>query len=339
MHRLNSKIRRWCRSLDRKYVRPGYEPSPPDRVNIETASICNLHCSCCPHGASPCTMRPQGIMSPDTFRRVLAHLDIPLKLAYLHLHGEPFLNPHLPDYVGELAGRQTTVNLYSNSTAVDETMLDAVLKAKRVAMNFSADLLGSDHYEKLRTGARYADTMDKLDRLNSIFARHRMFFNITILTDRALAGKADAIYQCCHSLYSRYSQLNGILLGSRFPWPRLPWTGDLDGRLAKGHHRCPHAFEGPSILWNGDATMCSFDYTGECIVGSLLDSNYSQLLNNRAARRFRTLHWRHRNSELPLCNDCLLDRYLPASATLHRSLYLKNDKNETTRIIQSFFNQ
>lgn len=337
MRKLRGKLQSWQRSLNGKYLRPGYEPNTPQYVNIETASACNLRCSCCPHGAVPGSMRPLGIMSVDTFHRVLAHLDVPFKLAYLHLHGEPFLNPNLPSFAEELVQKKIAVNLYSNCAAVDEAKLDAVLNAKRVAMNFSADLLGPEYYESMRVGAHYHETLNKLDMANKVFARHNMFFNITIVMDNGFVDHTDEVVSCCEMLYQRYSQLNGILLGSKFPWPRLPQTGDLAGHLIPGHQRCAHAFEGLSILWNGDATLCSFDYTGECVVGSLLDHTYSEVLNNEAARKFRTLHWRHKDKELPLCKNCLLDRYNPMSVTLHRSSYFKMDNNEKQRIIGSFF--
>lgn len=345
MRRLNDLLRRWWRSLDRKYLRPGYEPNLPDQINIETASICNLRCACCPHGVARSAMRPSGMMSVETFQRVLSHLDIPLKHAYLHLHGEPFLNPNLALFVEELTRRQVTVNLYSNGVAVDEAQLDAILQLQHVTVNFSADLLGQEYYEGIRVGAHYADALNKLDAINALFARRNKYFNLVIIVDSSLAERtsasaargADAIYESCQSLYTRYSRLNGILLGSKFPWPRLPWTGDLTGHLGRERHRCSHAFEGLSILWNGVASMCSFDYTGECVVGSLLEHTYTEVFNSPAARRFRALHWRHRDSELPLCNDCVLDRYVPSSVKLHRAGFLKQDKNETTQIIQSFF--
>ena len=337
MRKLKAKIRNWRRSLYGKYLRPGYEPKMPNQINIETASACNLRCSCCPHGVSSKTMRPSGIMSVDTFNRVLAHLDVPFRLAYMHMHGEPFLNPNLASFVNELTQRQIAVNLYSNCIAVDEAILDDILNAKRVIMNFSADMLGQEYYESIRVGAHYIDTLNKLDSINEVFARHKMFFNITIVMDDGFANHTDDVVGYCEMLYKRYSQLNGILLGSKFPWPRLPFTGDLAGHLGKGHHRCSHAFEGISVLWNGDATMCSFDYTGECVVGSLLDNTYSEVLNSSAARKFRMLHWRHRDAELKLCKDCLLDRYRSMSVTLHRLVFLKKDYNEKKRIIESFF--
>ena len=320
-----------------KYLRPGYEPRLPDSINIETASVCNLRCSCCPHGVARETMRKAGIMSTDTFHRVLEHLDIPVKHAYLHLHGEPFLNPNLPDFVQELAQRQIAVNLYSNCTAMDEARLDSILQNKRVTISFSADLLGQKYYEGIRVGARYDDTRNKLDSVNEVFARHKRFFNIIVVLDSSYADRVDEVAETCQQLYMRYSQLNGILLGSRFPWPRLPLTGDLAGHIGKGHQRCRYAFEGLSILWNGDATMCSFDYTGECVVGSMLDNTYSELFNSPAARRFRTKHWRHNDKELPLCKDCMLDRYVPTSVNLHRAAFLKKDDYEKKRAIGAFF--
>lgn len=337
MRKLKAKMQSWQRSLKGKYLRPGYEPNLPQHINIEAASICNLRCSCCPHGASPGSMRSSGIMSVDVFHKVLSNLDVPFKLAYLHLHGEPFLNPNLPNFVNELTSRKVAVNLYSNCTDADNEKWDAILDAKRVAVNFSADLLGQDYYDSIRVGTHYGETMNKLDSINEVFARHKMFFNMTIVMDNGLVDHIDDVVRCCEMLYRRYSQLNGILLGSKFPWPRLPLTGDLAGHLGPGHHRCTHAFEGISVLWNGDATMCSFDYTGECVVGSLLDNTYREVLNNSAARKFRMLHWRHRDTELPLCRDCLLDRFTPVSVTLHRSGFLNKDYHEKTRIIKSFF--
>lgn len=330
-------MRSWRQSLSGKYLRPGYEPNLPDHVNIETASVCNLRCSCCPHGVSKQSMRPAGIMSAETFNKIIANIDIPVKHIYLHLHGEPFLNPNLPDFVETLTQKNIKVVLYSNCTIVDEAKLDAILNAKRVTMNYSADLLGEEYYDSIRVGAHYNDTLNNLDKVNEVFARHNMFFNLTIVMDGSYADHTDDVLNKCEMLYTRYSQLNGIYLGSRFPWPRLPWTGDLDGHLTKGHGRCTHAYEGLSILWNGDATMCSFDYTGECVVGSLIDNTYSEVFNNSAARRFRKLHWRHKDKELPLCNDCLLDRYVPTEAKLHRSIFIKKDKDEADRIIKSFF--
>lgn len=337
MRRISNKIQKWFRSLDAKYLRPGYEPNLPVQINIETASTCNLRCACCPHGVARDTMRPRGIMSLDTFRRVLNHLDIPVKVAYLHMHGEPFMNPHLPEFVQELSYRHISVNLYSNCTMVDEAQLNAILDTKHVIMNFSADLLGKEYYESIRIGADYDKTLEKLDTINQVFSLHNMFFNIVIIMDSIFANHTEDVIDQCEKLYSRYSQLNGILLGSKFPWPRLPLTGDLAGYIGKTTHRCSHTYEGLSILWNGDATMCSFDYTGECVVGSLLDNTYSEVFNNTAARHFRMKHWRHQDAELPLCKDCLLDRYIPASVRLNRAAFLKQDYHEKKHTIESFF--
>lgn len=337
MRTIGHKIRRLWRSLDAKYLRPGYEPSYPYQINIETSSVCNLRCSCCPQGVAHKHMRARGMMSIETFRRVIDHVDIPVKYAYLHLHGEPFLNPNLPLFVEELVNRQIKVTLVSNATVVDEAMLDSVLQNKHVTLAFSVDLLGKDYYESIRVGAKYDETLRNLDALNELFVRHNRFFNITVILDASFKDKTEELAAVCQTLYKRYTRLNGITLGSKFPWPRLPWTGELDGRLGMPHHRCKYAFEGLSILWNGDASLCSFDYTGECVVGSLLEHNYTQVFNGPAARRFRMLHWRHRKDELSLCHDCLLDRYVAGSLTIHRVNFLKKEPHERKAFIESFY--
>lgn len=336
---IGHKIQRWWCSLDAKYLRPGYEPHFPHQINIETSSVCNLRCSCCPQGIAHKNMRPRGLMSVETFRQVLDHIDIPIQLAYLHMHGEPFLNPNLPLFVKELNQRQIKVNLYSNATMEEESVLDAVLQNKHVTLTFSVDLLGKAYYEQLRVGATYEETLAKLDTLHEVFVRNNRFFNITVILDKSFAGREEEVVAACDELYRRYPRLNGISFGSKFPWPRLPWTGELEDRLGKPHHRCQYAFEGLSVLWNGDASLCSFDYTGECVVGSLLDHTYSEVINSPLARHFRMLHWRHRADELPLCNDCLLDRFIAESVSIHRAKYLKKESHERKQIIESFYQQ
>ena len=64
--------------------------------------------------------------------------------------------------------------------------------------------------------------------------------------------------------------------------------------------------------------MCSSDYRGECIVGSLWEHTYSHLMNNRKARLFRRHIATRRADRNTICEACLIDRLNIFSRTVRR---------------------
>ncbi len=69
--------------------------------HIELTNVCDLVCNYCPLTFSE---RPKGLMSEQTFRKVVLHMQklSPLNFMILHHFGEPLLHPELPRFV-ELA--------------------------------------------------------------------------------------------------------------------------------------------------------------------------------------------------------------------------------------------
>ena len=73
-------------------------PVFPSHLDIETTAECNLKCPMCPR--TTMMTRPTGHMSMELFRRVIDEAGKhELELVWLHLFGEPLLNPKFVDYI------------------------------------------------------------------------------------------------------------------------------------------------------------------------------------------------------------------------------------------------
>ncbi len=326
------KLRILLHKLDGKYLRPGYESTMPSEVIIEPTNLCNLRCTCCPHGCKT-KLRENGIMTREVFDIVLDNIDISFKNVFLHMHGEPFINPDLPYFVKQLTDRGKSVKMSSNACIFNEKALNDILDCKKVSIIYSAELIDANYYESLRKGAKYEETLNNLDRINACHKSHNHFFSMMMIVDNI---ECERLTQACEMLFNRYSQLAIIDLSSRFVWPALPETGDLVRRLAPNRRRCRNPFNTMSIAWNGDATLCSFDYSGDCVVGSLMNDKFSKVFNSKKAREFRLAHYRRDLSLLPLCKNCLMSRCFPIELKLNRNKYASLTPQSRIAKIQEF---
>lgn len=305
--------------LQVRYLFPGKLPKLSDVLTIELTNRCSLACSCCPNGLDRKRCRPQATMTLADFTKLLDQIDVPYRKVFLHLHGEPFLNHDLPAIV-ELLGRcgVAEINIFSNAYRIDLPLLEDILRKKGEAelrLAFSAELYAREAYERLRCPGHFDVLWKSLDSVDAVMAKYDSCYSVNAIID---ASFIDSLKDVVPTVFQRLTRLNDLHLTSAFPWPHLPETGDVAGHLMPRRPICNQTWEMPVILASGEVSMCNCDYTGECIVGSLWEHKFRELLNNAAARRFRrNLALRHpeRNA---LCGDCLIDRHVSFSRVVRR---------------------
>jgi hypothetical protein len=94
---------------------------------IEISNRCNLACSYCPH---PTQIRPQGLMSPETFEKSLELLiRCGQRTAYLHNFGEPLLHPDVVGFVRRCTERGVVASFFTNGVLVTPKMLANLAEA------------------------------------------------------------------------------------------------------------------------------------------------------------------------------------------------------------------
>ena len=317
--RFRQRMQRNWKKLLMRYLQPGKLRILPDTLTIELTNRCTLACSCCPNGCDREHCRPQHTLTLNDFLQLLGQIDIPFKKVFLHLHGEPFLAKDLPQIIALLIGRGVEeFSIFSNAYHIDLSLLEQLLTmSDRCKLNiaFSAELYDAATYESIRCPGKFADVWQSLEQIDTIMERHQCNYSVNAIIN---AQAIDTLKDCVPSIFARLQRLNSLHLSSAFPWPHLPETGDIAGHLRLHRRICNQIWELPTILSSGEVTMCCSDYRGECIVGSLYDHTFSELMNNCEARRFRRNIALRKAECNTICRDCLIDRHIDFSRVVRR---------------------
>lgn len=298
-----------------------------DALTIELTNRCTLACSCCPNGVDQTSCRPKQDMAGVHFERLLERIDIPLGHVFLHLHGEPFLNTALPDMAERLRQRGVRqLSIFSNAYHINLEILKRLLeKAKgcELQLCFSAELYDKQVYERIRKPGHFETIWQSMEAIDRLMSEYKIGYSLNSIVD---SKAIDVLPTTVPDIFRRLQQLNNIHFSSAFPWPHLPATGDIAGHLAQRRPICAQIRQLPVVLSSGEVSMCSSDYRGECVIGSLWEQPYSVLMNSKKALRFRRNIALRRPERNQLCNDCLLDRCRTFSRTVRRAFIEKADE-------------
>ena len=255
-------------------------------------------------------------MTRETFLKVLNNIDLSIKEICLYLHGEPFLNDELVFFVSQtdlLKGVVTTI--YSNGYAVDPELLQQVLAYRKTRFSFSMDIVHAAYYENLRKPALYSKALESLQRIDAIFARNNRTYDLNMIADETVLVNSQTI---ANRVFESFKQIRKINFNLNYPWPEHFYTGTLNGRLSKKRMLCPQITKALSVYWNGDVTLCSYDFSGKLVIGNMTTTKLSDLYNSPEARKIRKHHYFRRLKKLPVCNKCLLPRYSNPKTTIQR---------------------
>lgn len=317
---INSFFRRFRNFWIHGLIKRGRLEKYPSTLIIEATNMCSLRCSCCPNGYKDIVGRKKGMLSRDAFDKILENIDIPLKSVCLYLHGEPFLCKDLVYFVQRLKERKIMAVIYSNGYNIDMDMLERILQLRNTLFHFSMDIFSKNNYEEIRCPGQYEVAVKCLERINGVFERYNSRYEISVITD-----KKDnlELKEKSKELFEKYSNLSKISVNSKFPWPRNFYTGDLSGNIEKKECFCKESVSQLAITWSGDALFCSYDYSGELIVGNILETKLSELYNSPQAMKYRRLHYMYRKDDIPLCRECLLPKFYGFMATYNRKDFIE----------------
>ncbi|RWR51928.1 radical SAM protein [Sinirhodobacter ferrireducens] len=281
------------------------QPKPPEQrqglstVHFDVVGGCQLRCVGCPNsGLAP---RPE-FMSPDLFRRCLAHIDVPkITLLRLFNYGEPLLHPHL-----EEIGRSVLdcpinihwVEISTNAQCDARDRLEALVAMGLVnLLTISCDGDGTAaRYEALRPPARWSKLMSFLAFARDLAARHP-----------GLHLQARCVIEAPEDRLRWREVLKPFGVHPEFrSWIQLPDSlrDRARDRVPMGQGGCAIA-AAPGNLYidhRGNIVPCCF-HPGAAFLGNLGESRYSVLF--AGAKRAAFLEaLASRRAEMPVCNRC-----------------------------------
>ena len=265
------------------------------RCYLEITNICNLDCLFCPK-----TDRAKHRLSMEEFERLTDKLRGQIKFLYFHLMGEPFLHPHLSDFI-QIARRKDFVPvLTTNGTLLAKAhgVIDAHPHKIQISLH-SHEGNAKEHPEEYI-------------RQVMTFAQEAASKGVLIVLRLWNQGGYDSTNDYIQDLIALYQ-------------PR-PWTQRHDGwKLAENLYiEYDRMFEWPDaehseyeeadvfcyalrnqigVLVDGSVVPCCLDHAGDITLGNLFEQSLDEILASPRAKALYDGFTQHVATE-PLCKRC-----------------------------------
>lgn len=297
-----------------------YEKRLPRFIMVEPTNGCNIACPLCPVG-SKVMKRKRGFMDVDCFRGLIDEVSGFVREIVMNFAGETLLHPRIGEMISYAEKKGVQITIGTNGT-IDK--MQEILDAGPTEVLFALDGLTEETYVRYRRGADFTRVRANLLKLTegkrsrgltkpnivlqfvvmkdnehevgSImdFARHHGVDEVAltpvVINDFFSLEKGDLIsrYLPEHSQYRQYKRVGDRVL------QRKPII-------------CVWAFQSV-VLYNGDVTVCCFDFDGTLVIGNAFEEGFLKVWNSEKYRKFRANIIRRR---FALCKQCDLSYIKP----------------------------
>ncbi|MCK5107023.1 MAG: SPASM domain-containing protein [Elusimicrobiales bacterium] len=247
------------------------------RAFIEITNVCNLSCEFCASSS-----RAKSFMPPKTFETIAAQVKFFTSLISLHVLGEPFMHPQLPEILSICSRQKLDISLVTNGTLIDK-FGPGIFKEKCLKqISFSLHALQAfpkkERFEKLNrliefTKTRPSDIIISF-RLRgnpkSSFLQETYDYILNAFPDKIITKYKDGL-----RLQTK-TYLNFELF---FKWP-----GQGGKRDKKGCQGLQHHF---AVLCSGETVPCCLDYDGKLSIGNINNTPLKDILNSPSAIKLK----------------------------------------------------
>ncbi|MCG2725296.1 MAG: SPASM domain-containing protein [Elusimicrobia bacterium] len=243
------------------------------RAFIEITNICNLSCGFC---VSP--LRQKSFMKPKTFETIAAQVKLFTSLISLHVLGEPFMHPQLPEILSICSRQKLDVNLVTNGTLIDkfgpDIFKEKCIKQISFSLHSFEALPEKERPEKLNRLMKFAKTKPSDIIISFRLRGTTESYFIKEISDYILSafpGKVLTKYKDGLKLQDKV-YLNFEVF---FKWPGQGGLREKKGCLGLQHHF--------AVLCSGEIVPCCLDYDGKLSIGNINTAPLADILGSPSA--------------------------------------------------------
>jgi len=288
----------------------------PFILTIEPTNHCNLSCPLCITGNNRMT-RDTGVMSFETYKRIIDQLGDYIFYLLLYQQGEPFINKQFLAFVRYAKANRIFVTTSTNGHYLNEKQAAATVASGLDSMIVSIDGTDQSTYSKYRVNGELKKVLSGISNIVNekrrqksqtpklyiqfIVMKHNehQVTNMRELSKRIGANqlliKTVFVDSACQAqawlprneTYRRYQIENNQLsvkktvTGSCY----RPWTSSL-------------------INWDGDTVPCCFDKDGNHVFGNTDDKmSFTEIWRSRGYSEFRSEMLNNRKN-IDICSNC-----------------------------------
>lgn len=288
----------------------------PTSISLEPTTSCNLRCPECPSGLRNFS-RPTGMLTHDTYQKVIDELAPSLSYLIFYFQGEPYLNPNFLAQVKYASQKRIYTATSTNAHYLDDKQAKATVTSGLDRLIISIDGTSQETYEQYRIGGKLEKVIEgtrnviKWKKELKSTTPHVIFQYLVVKPNehqleevKALAKdlgvdevafKTAQIYDYENGSdliptieqYSRYKQL-----------PNGKWK--IKNRLI---NHCWKMWHSCVITWDGKVVPCCFDKDAHYQLGTMEEQSFKTVWRGPAYQNFRASLIKSR-SEIEMCKNC-----------------------------------
>lgn len=281
---LNSRINRLA--LGASYLEASeVSTGLPVYLVIESTSICNLKCVMCPY---PTMGRKNEHMAMPLYQRIIEEIRGHVEFIWLHLFGEPLLNPDIYTMIDIAEDAGIRVGISTNATRLTEQASYALLDSRLSILVLSLDGITKETYEAIRVGARFEKVVENIRR----FAEIRRTSSSRLKTSlQMIAMDKNTAEQEQFQQDWLQAGFDTVFIKNFFVWanqdPRLVTFGAKQEPGVAGV--CYEPWVGMVVLADGRVVPCCNDYSARNPLGDLKTQSLREIWNGTEMRKLRRM--------------------------------------------------
>lgn len=264
--------------------------SPPNQIYVEPTNCCNLNCIMC---TSKAVRGKPGILKFDDWKKIINQLykyklEFPITMIG---RGEPLINKEMVNFVDYASKHNVPCYLITNGTLLTPDLSRALLKSGIKKVQFSLHAHSSSTYEKITRKDKYDAVKSNILSFLEINKSHDSTCFTSIMAVKSSINKdeidmfkefwKDKVDRCfITDVYSVQGDGGMAVEASKRT------------NVLKKHPGCVIPWYLLGFRYNGNMTICPFDFKEDFVVGKLSDKNFDilKIWNSSKAKRFRACH-------------------------------------------------
>ena len=288
----------------------------PTSISLEPTTSCNLRCPECPSGLRNFT-RPTGMLTDETYRKVIDELGPKLTYLIFYFQGEPYLNPKFLEHVAYATRKNIYTATSTNAHYLTDQKAKETVESGLDRLIISIDGSSQDTYEQYRIGGQISKVIEGTQNvirwkkeLKSktpyvifqylvVKPNEHQLAEVQQLADDIgvdeVAFKTAQIYD-----YEEGSELIPTI--EKYARYRQKPNGKWEIKNKLLNH-CWKMWHSCVITWDGKVVPCCFDKDAHHQLGALESSGFGPIWRGESYTQFRQALVRSR-SEIEMCRNC-----------------------------------
>jgi len=271
----------------------------PPCIQVEPTSVCNYRCVFCYQIDDDFTKKNSGhmgMMSLETFKRIVDEAAGRCEAVTLASRGEPLICPKIEEMLKYASGKFLALKLNTNAWFLDEAKSHAILQADMNTVVFSADAASEPTYSQFRVGGTLDRVVKNIRRFREIQAKHySKSRTITRVSGVQIPGTPDL---------DEMEKFWGDLVDQVAFVKYNPWENTYEQPVNRIATACSDLWRRMFVWWDGIVNPCDVDYKSTLAVGNVGKRGLSDLWRSEGYMRLRGRHLQKQRSQCAPCNRC-----------------------------------